>query len=129
MPSCQKLATMAEIFLDSAVVLLEKDKVRFYFVILYLLGTSIELYLKAIITSHGKKAKFIHDLSCLAKAANVDMPDFLKTLTYYLLWKSKYHETCESKYERDFYEENNVATSFYEIIDYIKKLGYEYKNN
>lgn len=120
---------MGEVFLDSAIVLLKKDKVKFYFVILYMLATSIELYLKAIIARNGKQPEFIHDLNSLAKSANVDAPRFLKTLTYYLLWKSKYHEARKEKHDREFYGEDNIATSLEEIIDYIKKLKYAYKNN
>ncbi len=125
MSSNQKLATMADVFLDSANVLLETDKMKFCFVILYMLGTAVELYLKAIITINGEELQFTHDLSGLAKLANINAPGFLKTLTHYLCWKSKYHEARYSKFEKSFYEQDDVAVNYDEIISYIQEL----KNN
>lgn len=124
-PSSQKLASMADDFLNSAKVLLDKDKYQFYFVILYLLGTSVELFLKAIIISNNKTPPKIHQLTKLACLANVDKPHFLNMLTDHIYWKSKYHNTnCE--HEKSYYEENSVAINFCEILNYANLLKDKY---
>lgn len=124
MPSHKNLALMADVFLESANELIGKDKVKFHFVILYMLATSIELYLKAIITINHNKAEHTHELNNLAISASVIAPIFLKKLTHCLYWKSRYHEANKPE-QQILYEEDNCAVDYDEVINYIETL----KNN